>query len=391
MVDSGGEGRPKPAGVPRGLVLASFLSSFDRFAVTPMLVAISVGLGVPLGSAVLVASGYFLSYGCAQPVWGMLSDRYGRVKLMRVTLAAAAVCGVLSALAPSLPLLVALRVLTGAFFGAVIPTSMTYLGDTVPMAIRQHVLSDLQLSVALGTSFATVIAGGLAVLVSWRLVFALPALMAATLAVTLRTVPEPTTGTAPGHPLRQLATVLRTRWAWLLYSLALVEGAVLLGCFTFLAPALEHRGYSASVAGLVIALYGVGTMGFSRILKRLSTPTWQLMIYGGGFMCLGFLSASVSQSPVGIGCAAILLGAGWSFLHSSLQTWATAVVPRARGTSVALFAASLFIGSAIGSLLAAPLAERFAYPELFGIAAAVTVVLTAVGASTRRRYRPPPG
>lgn len=375
--------------VPKPLVLACFLSNFDRFAITPMLVVLSSAFHVRLGSAVLVASGYFFAYGCAQPVWGILSDRYGRIRITRIALGLAAVCALSSALAPDLWALVVMRAAAGASFGAVVPTSLAYVGDTVPFALRQRALSDLQLALAIGTAGATVTAGAAADLVDWRVVFIVPGLLAAALAIGLRTVSEAATAgnVVVGSPGRQIAAVLGIRWSWFVMSLGLVEGALLLGSFTFLASALEHHGLSAARAGLVTALYGAGTIGFSRLLRLVALrAAWTLTASGGLMMCAGFAAAAVSQSPAAISVAAILLGGGWSFMHSSLQSWATTLRPEARGTAVALFVASLFIGSAIGSALGSPLADRGDFGQLFGISALVAIPLTLAASIGRRRY-----
>src|SRR3712207_9328749 len=61
----------------RLLQLAAFFSSFDRFAVAPMLVTIAASLGASLAETTATASLYYLLYGGMQPVWGMLSDRLG--------------------------------------------------------------------------------------------------------------------------------------------------------------------------------------------------------------------------------------------------------------------------------------------------------------------------
>lgn len=80
---------------------ASFLSSFDRFAIPPLLVPISNAFGVPLGTAALVASAYFVAYGLSQPFWGAISDRFGRARLIRFAVVAGGLCCVAAALAPS--------------------------------------------------------------------------------------------------------------------------------------------------------------------------------------------------------------------------------------------------------------------------------------------------
>jgi MFS family permease len=77
----------------RLLQLAAFFSSFDRFAVAPMLVTIAASLGTSLAGVAATASLYYLLYGGMQPVWGMLSDRLGRVRVMRLTLFGAVFAG----------------------------------------------------------------------------------------------------------------------------------------------------------------------------------------------------------------------------------------------------------------------------------------------------------
>ncbi|MBN6055474.1 MFS transporter [Nonomuraea sp. RK-328] len=375
---------------PFALSAASLVSSFDRFAVGPMLVLIALDLRVTLAAAVVAASGYYLAYGLSQPLWGVLSDRYGRVPVMRGALLGATAAGLASAFMPGLVPLVALRVVAGACFGAVIPTSLTYVGDTVAAPIRQRALSDLMGTASLGTAMAAGFGGVLADLVSWRVVFGTAALCALACALGLRSVPEPARGAVAGLGAH-LGTVLRERWALLVFGLAFVEGAVLLGLLPFLATALQHHGVTAAVAGLATAVYGAGLWLLTRLVKRLSRH-WSaplLIAVGGSQLCLGYALVAVHVSLVTVMAAALLFGGGWSFMHSSLQTWATSVVPQARGTTVAFFAAALFIGSAVSSSAGGPLAEAGSYGLLFGVAAAVALPLTAVAAVTRHGWRAP--
>ena len=131
------------SGGPRLLQLAAFFSSFDRFAIAPMLLTIAASLGASLTEVAATASLYYLLYGLMQPVWGMLSDRLGRVRIMRLTLFGAAFAGILSSLAPNLTVLIVARALAGGLFAAVIPASLVYIGDTVGMGSRQKALADL--------------------------------------------------------------------------------------------------------------------------------------------------------------------------------------------------------------------------------------------------------
>ncbi|MGA5561516.1 MFS transporter [Streptomyces platensis] len=379
---------PIPAASLRLLRTAGFVSNFDRFCITPMLLLIGSRLGVPLTTVMLAASGYFLAYGLMQPVWGLLSDRLGRVRVMRVSLAGAAVAALCSVLAPGATVLIVARVAAGACFAASIAASLTYVGDTVPAAVRQRPLSELMTAFALGTAVATVVAGALAHYVSWRLVFALPGVIAAFLVVALRRLPEPPRA-APGALLAPFKVVLRSRWQWYVMAVALLEGAVLLGFLTYLAPALEAQGASATLAGAVSALYGVGSMAAAQQVKRLVgrwTPV-RLIVVGGVQMAVAFGLAAASRSvPALVGCA-LLLGGGWSFMHSTIQSWATALSPAARATGVAMFGVALYVGSALAGALAAGPAEHHAYRGIFLTAAVLTVPLTVAAAVGRARYR----
>ncbi|MER6141988.1 MFS transporter [Streptomyces sparsogenes] len=377
-----------PAASLRLLRTAGFVSNFDRFCIAPMLVLIGARLGAPLPTVVLAASGYYLTYGLMQPVWGVASDRWGRVCVMRVSLTGAALAALASALAPDAPVLIGARALAGAFFAASIAASLTYVGDTVPAATRQRALSELMTAFALGTAVATVVAGALAHYLTWRLVFALPGVLAGYLAVALRRLPEPQRAPS-GALLAPFRVVLSSPWQWYVMAVAMLEGAVLLGFLTYLAPALEARGVPATLAGAVAALYGVGAMAAAQVVKRL-VGRWSpvgLIVAGGVQMAVAYLLAGCSQATGVLVAVALLLGGGWSFMHSTIQSWATALSPTARATGVAMFGVALYVGSAVAGGLAASTAQAQDYRHLFWLAALLTVPLTMAAAVGRARCR----
>jgi predicted MFS family arabinose efflux permease len=175
----------------------------------------------------------------------------------------------------------------------------------------------------------------------------------------------------------------------LVLILAFVEGAALTGTFTFVAPGVQHAtGAGAGLAGTVVAVYGVAVLGFSRIVRplsaRLRTPT--LLAIGGVAGTAGFAVLAVQRSLPAAVVACVLLGAAWAFMHSTLQTWATSVAPKARAQVVPLFSACLFLGGSTGAVLGGLLAGGGHYGPLFAVSAAAFVPLTVVSAATRRVY-----
>lgn len=374
----------------RLLQFTAFVTTADRFSMPPMLLAISRDLDVPLSSVLTAAGAYYLAYGAMQPVWGTVSDRLGRVRTLRLTLVLAAVATGVSAGVGGGTGLTVTRALAGGFFSAAFPASLIYLGDTVPSARRQQEITGLLVGVALGTAIASAGAGALAQLVSWRAAFVLTGLAAIVLAVMLRRLPEP--AARPRQSLlAPLRTVVTSPEALLVLLLAFLEGGVLLGALTVLPSAVESAGAGTAVAGAVTAVYGVAVFVFARPVGRLSRhwPVWRLIAVGGIAAVLGCLVAAVSQRAASAIAVAVLIGLAWSAMHSSLQTWATQVLPGARAATVSLFAGSLFAGSAIASALVAGPAGRQQFAAVFAWIAAAAVPLTLVAAGARARWQPP--
>lgn len=372
----------------RLLQVAAFTSSFDRLMIAPMLVVIASELDGSVEAVSRAAAAYFLCYGIAQICWAMVSDRLGRVRTMRLALVAAAVFGLASAAVPGVGWLVVARGLTGASFAAAIPSALVYIGDTVPVRVRQAPLTDLMTSTAVGMSLATAGAGALADFTSWRVAFALTAVAAAVLAVVMRRLPEPeTAGRRP--PIRaSLRAVLVNRPALLVLLLSLTEGLVLLGPLTFFPAVLHASGLSVTVAGLLTTAYGVAVLVFARVVKaftRKLAPAY-LILVGGSLAVLAYVLLTVSHAAVPVVVGTVLLGAGWAFMHSTLQTWATDMAPDSRATAVSLFATMLFTGSAVGAALFGPMVDAGSFRLVFVITLVVAVPLTVVATVGRMRY-----
>ncbi len=380
--------RPSPI---RLLQLTTFVSTLDRFAMPPMLVVIARDMGVPLASIVQVAGIYFLVYGFSQPVWGAVSDRLGRVRTMRLTLLLAGICALASAACGSPLALGVTRGLAGGFFGAAYPSTLIYVGDTVPAPVRQRAVTRLMVGVAVGTALASVGAGILADAVSWRLAFVITGAGSLAMAWALRQLPEPELGYRPASLAEPLRAIARSRIALLILVFAFVEGAVLLGGLTLLPAAVEDAGATVSLAGAVAGVYGLSVFASSALVGHLSGhwhPSW-LILMGGIAAVLGCGLLALSRQPVMAVGTAILFGLAWTSMHSSLQTWATEVLPEARATVVSLFAGSLFVGSALAAVAVAGWADAGRYALIYALTGVLAVPLALAAGWGRWRWRRP--
>ncbi|WP_411731887.1 MFS transporter [Paeniglutamicibacter sp.] len=367
-----------------------FLAFFDRFATPPMLVALATFTDLSLAQAVQLVAVYALFYAFGQPLWGLLSDRFGRLTVLRTALLGAVLGAVASTLFMTyLPLLV-VRAFTGFMFGALYPTLLTLLGDTRTGIDRARGLSDLQIYSSLGATLATLGAGAVATFVDWRLVFGLPALGASTILFALAKVAAPPV-VRGRFQLRRAFTGATVG----LYVIALVEGMVLLGALTYIVPALQHAGVGIGVAGLLATGYAVGVILGARAMKMLvhRFSRTQLICAGGTVLTLACGISMLWPVPTVVTVTATLIGVANAVMHSSMQGWATDVAPQARATTVSLFAASLFLGGSLGIFATASLAETGNYAAIFGYGLLLSAVLTATAtighAIWKRRHGEP--
>ncbi|ODV44399.1 hypothetical protein AWV79_08405 [Cupriavidus sp. UYMMa02A] len=258
--------------------------------------------------------------------------------------------------------------------------SMAMIGDTVPVEDRQQTLANFLLATIGGLIGGQWISGLIADFVHWRVVFGVLAIgsgLAALLVhaqASVRTVPVIE---RCKHRAR-FRTVLEVPQARLVLAVTAIEGLFTLTGFAFVPAYLHNRfGLSLATAGAVMAMYGVGGLAYvalSRVLIRRLVPG---VLSSLGGTLLGFAFAIVAIGPrwewSAIGC--FLGGFGFYTLHNTLQTRATEMSPQARGTAVGLFAASLFLGQAVGMSVAAGVIGAFGERTLFYAAAVVLPML----------------
>ena len=388
--------RPDPLGEEsslRLLQLGSFCSSVDRFLFAPLIAVIALDLGATVAAVAFAAAAYFQAYGVMQPVWAVVSDRLGRIRTIRLALLLAGLTGLLSAAAPDAGWLLWSRGLAGACFAAAVPGALMWVGDTVPVERRQAPMTDLMTGAALGIALATAGAGIVGDHLHWRLAVAAPAVLAAVLVVLLGRVEEPLVETVRLPALQAFGRVLRHRWALVVLGLVLCEGLILVGLLTFLPLTLQVTGRSATVAGLVTAVYGVAVLVAARVVKRLSrrlAPA-TLVAIGSATGTSAYVVLALDHGVLGVMTGCVCLGATWAFLHTTMQTWVTEVVPEARAAAVSLFASLLFTGGAIGSAVGVRFVEDGRFQGLFVAGATVMATVGVVATVARRRYGRRPG
>jgi predicted MFS family arabinose efflux permease len=370
------------------LQATAFIATFDRFVMPPLLVAISTDLDVPLAAVAGAAGAYFLAYGLMQPVWGLLSARLGLARTIRWAVLGGALASVASAFVTGIAALTLARIAAGMCFSAAFPSTLIYVGEVVPGSRRQREVTRLMTGLALGTTLGTVVAGLLAETVGWRWAFATSGALAAATAWFVWSLTEVRQAGLIRPPWVTVSHAFRNPMTLVLLALVCVEGAGLLGAFTFVPAAVESTGRGATAAAAAAALYGVSVLAASGVVGRLSArvAASRFIGVGGAFGVIGCVLLAGSQTLLAAGVTCLLLGLCWAAMHSSLQTWATQVAPTERATVVAFFAGSLFAGTALMAAIGGSLADDGRYGVLFASCAILTGLVGAFGALARGRW-----
>ena len=334
----------------------------------PMLVALSAEFQISVGEASRVVSAFAVAYGCLQLFYGPLGDRIGKLRVINAAVLACALFSAVTALASDFHWLVVSRALMGASAAGIIPLSMAWLGDQVSYERRQETLARLMSATVTGMMAGQWFGGWAAESLGWRSAFVVLACMFATACILLfvrmaplrRAASVQTEGSYWQQALSGLALLRVPRVRWVL-TVTCIEGALAFGTLAFVPSQLvQHFGLSASLAGGLMALYGIGGLAYSQLAGRWLGWFGErgLARLGSTLVASGLLLLAWTHHVAFAALGCVAAGLGFYMLHNTLQTQATQMAPQARGSAVTLFACMLFFGQSSGVLLTAQTVDK---------------------------------
>ncbi len=159
---------PKTIFASVALVIA--LGSLEKSIVTTPLPIIGDELGA--GQALTwVVTAYLLAATAVLPVYGKLSDIFGRVKMLNASIVLFVLGSVACALAQDLPTLIAARVLQGIGGGGLIALAFTVIADSIPAREVGKYQGYISAVYAVSSIAGPLLGGYFAEHLSWRWVF----------------------------------------------------------------------------------------------------------------------------------------------------------------------------------------------------------------------------
>ncbi|MFF7459092.1 MFS transporter [Kitasatospora sp. NPDC008115] len=351
-------------------VLAGVLPDMaDSLAAT----AGAIGLGVTAFTAAYAAAGPFLSR--------VLAGRSTRTALL-VALGAFNLGNLATALAPTLGVFLASRVVAGAGAGVLTAVATATAGALVADHERGRAMALVTFGLSTGTVAGVPLGMLIGEQVGWRGTMGFVVLIGvlSMVALALRSGTLPQLPAARGTGTR---SVLRSPHIAMGITLSFVLGLASLGLYTYLLPMADERGLGGWGFALVWAWGIGGVLGSGLIGKPLDTQgPRRLMPIVPAFLLASFLVVWLVDHPAAWLTATAVWGASGWISVPVLQQALTRDRTEQAMTVVALQMAAMYLGSAAGSaagsaLLAAGISAG-ALPAWTALAAALGLVLAVL-------------
>lgn len=371
----------------------------------PLLV---VAFGMTLSQASYIVSANYIAAALGGWLGGWLSDRFGRARILQLTILWFSVFSFLSGFAQTYEQLLAVRVLQGIGFGAEWAVGAVLLGEMIDPRHRGKALGTVHSGAAIGSGIAALLAGPFAAAlppdIGWRAVFWIGILPAALVFFVRRGADDPAIYREAAKRAAETGRrttiasifgprVLRMTLLTSLLSLGTQGAAYAISSYLTAFLSLE-RGMSVSLAGVCVLFNSLG--GFFGFLANayLSDHVGRrgaFRLFGAGFVLTAslYLFAPLGKSPTILIPAGIIYGFFQFGIYASFGPYFTELFPtemRATGqafaynfgrgasaifiTGVAMLAHTLPLSAAMAMLaivgMACAVATTFALPETAG-------------------------
>jgi predicted MFS family arabinose efflux permease len=244
------------------LGLMAFLANGDNYAAAPLLLNIAKDLNLTVETAAGSVTAYMLAFGAFTLMFGPLSDRFGKVRVINIAAMGTALFSILGAFAFNLPSLIFFRAMNGAFAAGIFPVTMALVGQSAADQDRQKALGKVMGMMFLGSATATAIGGALAYFGSWRLVYAVYGVGELVLAlVMLKTLERDKPVVTKLDYIGAYRAALGSSRLMRIVLTIFFVGFCVFGTFTYSGKLLQAiTGYQVLSIGLILSLFGVGTV-----------------------------------------------------------------------------------------------------------------------------------
>jgi MFS family permease len=321
------------------------LDSMDALVYSFMIPTLMLAFGMSLTEAQAINTANFVAAAAGGWLGGLLCDRFGRARLLQVTILWFSVFSFLSGFAQTYEQLFVLRILQGIGFGAEWAVGAVLLGEMIAPAHRGRAVGTVQSAAPLGTGLAALLAALAAMLpleYGWRVVFWI-GMLPALLVFFVRRADDDSDIYLESR--RRLKAEQRTVKPWAIFErrvlritaltalLAIgIQGAAY-SVSNYLSVFLQtERGLPGKVAGLYILINSAGGFFGAQVNAYLSDSFGRramFRVFGAGFVVMAsfYLLAPLGNSVWTLLPAGLVYGFFQFGLYASFGPYFTELFP----------------------------------------------------------------
>ena len=341
---------------------AALLILSSLYVTVPLLPEFAGAFHVGASESALAGSAFSLFFAAGCLVYGPLSNRLGRKRVIVAGLAVLVLATACLGFAGSFGGLIALRCLQGAAAATFSPVALTYAGEVFPVEQRVTAIGFISSGFLMAGIFGQVWASSLAALLEWPWVFRLLAAGYAALLclviVWLPPVPAEQARQGRVGQDRRWYAVLSKRNLLLCYGITVTILLCFVGMYSAMGAFLVKPPYSLSEME-ILGVRSLGMLGMflSFFAGRICRKWGMLPVLRTGLVCsiAALVMMSFVQSAVVYAVMSILFVAGIAVIVPALISLIGEIGSGNRGVATSLYTFVLFAGASAGPILTANL------------------------------------
>ena len=362
--------------------LCNLVIGSGAFVLGGILQPVSVALGISVAAAGQVMTAYAIATALLAPVLIVLTAKWPRKRAIQLALSLFAAGNLVSALAPSLMLLLLGRVLMGA--GAMFTAAVSALAVAlVAPALRGRALSTTFLGMSISYAVALPIGAWLGFEYGWRVpvwlcvAASLAALIAASVLLPTGAVTD-SASFAGFKAAAKKSAVLRVWLRTLLFFIAIFS------VFTYVGPVLlALNAMGSTLLSVVLAIFGTAGVAGTLLggwandrFGSLRTITVQLMVLFAMMCLIPLTQGSLVATIVTL----VIWGLAGFGLTAPQQSRLVSLSPTQAPLLLSLNSSMLYLGTALGAIVSGSLINSMGLARLgwvgapFALAALLTLV-----------------
>ncbi|AJI26857.1 MFS transporter [Bacillus cereus] len=373
----------------RILAIVAFFVGLDSLLVAPLLPVITETISIPDGSGGLLITIYALCYGITAPVFGMMSDRVGRKRMIIIGFIIFSISTFCTGLAKNFEILLLFRGLTGLSGAMIMPSIFALVGDKVTYESRGKAMGTIMGAMIGSTVIGVPIGAFLSEIGNWQWTFYSIGLLTLFLTLLINHILRNEKERDDVHvsltetvdaPLKMTVVNISVLFALLATFLWTIG---LHGMFSYIGVYYENNfGISVGKIGIVIFLAGVGSVAGNILGGKLADKIGKknVIVIASIVSSISVMLFSLSTGNLVI---AIIVHIIWSlfigFGQASLTALISELKPAVRGTVMALNSSAMYIGMTIASGVASlAISNGFPFSSLGTICAIASLLVLPI-------------